>query len=273
MNDPLLMKRIMHYISYMLYQCHRCPRLKPPTPIDSKQIAPLGSMDQQAKLLEELNELNQQIRMERQRRRRRRKSAIRWPRALLDMLLTLLVLEGTDTQCAYMYLAEVKKKNKQQLIRDHPLQELQRMVLEQYAQAALPRLCTLDDAAQQGTTPLGRRALRYFRDFELAHWVRGLNAEAGVAVSSSKVVFQRAEQQRCAVGDASWKTANGHSLGITNRQKCYIRRWRKRYSVKYKVMPVREDLAVEVLQDKVPKGGGFCRPGAREKRGAGPKKT
>ena len=126
---------------------------------------------------------------------------------------------------------------------------------------------------------MGRRALRFFRDYELAHWVRGLNAEAGVAVSSSKVAFQRAQQQNCAVGDSSWKNVNGRSLGITNKQKVWIRKWRKRFSDRYKMMPARDDLAVDELRDKVRqgrdfagRGPGFCGPGGRGKRGTGPEK-
>ena len=180
---------------------------------------------------------------------------------------------GINTECAEMYLTKAKKKNKLVLMRAHPLRTLRQMLLEQYAHAAVPHFCILDDAARQGTTSLGRRALRFFRDYELAHWVRGLNAEAGIAVGSSKVAFQRAQQQNCAVGDSSWKNVTGRSLGITNKQKVWIRKWRKRFSDRYKMMPARDDLAVDELRDKVRQGRDFAGRGLRKNGARGPKKS
>ena len=60
---------------------------------------------------------------------------------------------------------------------------------------------------------------------------------------------------------------------LGNKQKAWIRRWRKRFAVRYRAMPARDDLAVDELRDKVRQGRDFAGRGLRKNGARGPKKS
>ena len=176
---------------------------------------------------EALETTRQELKKERQKETDAKRSRVRADKlmaSLLRIALIIYVLASYKTEPAVKFLVAAGRKRRWP---ERSEEELESTVVDCFLKVDEHELAALVDEASPSDEAALREAVAYVEQWRLVEWTRALNAQQGVAPSTS-AVLQRLEVRRLRVLERVRPVSRG--TDAEGKSRMWALRWRRRWA-------------------------------------------